>query len=195
VDIIRKGSELAIKNRCDLVIAYGGGSVIDAGKAIAAFANNHGDIYDYLEVVGRGQAITHPALPIIAIPTTAGTGAEVTRNSVLGAPQHKVKVSVRSSYLIPTVALVDPELTYSMPPNITAATGMDALSQLVEPFVSQKSNPFTDMLCRDGITRVADSLKKAYDDGDDQTPGVICVLQACTVGWRLPMQNWERFMG
>lgn len=168
VDLIREGSEQAKTDKCDLVIAFGGGSVIDAGKAIAIFSTNEGDIYDYLEVVGKGLAITRPALPIIAIPTTAGTGTEVTRNAVLGAPDHKVKVSVRSSYLTPKIALIDPELTYSMPANVTASTGMDALTQLIEPFVSLKSNPLTDSLCREGITRVASSLKRAYDDGDDR---------------------------
>lgn len=167
LELVREGSEQVKMSKCKLVIAYGGGSVIDAGKAIAIFATNKGDVLDYLEVIGKGHAITRPALPMIAIPTTAGTGAEVTKNAVLGAPEFKLKVSVRSNFLTPRIALIDPELTYSMPPSVTASTGMDALTQLIEPFVSLKSNPLTDSLCREGINRVAGSLMRAYDDDGD----------------------------
>jgi alcohol dehydrogenase class IV len=146
----------------DCVIALGGGAAIDAGKAIAALATNDGDVFDYLEVIGKGQPLQRAPLPFIAIPTTAGTGAEVTRNAVLHSPEHKVKVSLRSALMLPKVALVDPELAYDLPPEITASTGMDALTQLIEPFVSCRANPLTDALCRDGISRVARSLRAAY---------------------------------
>ncbi len=115
---------------CDLVIAVGGGSVMDAGKAIAALVTNRADILTYLEVIGQGQPLTHPALPIIALPTTAGTGAEVTRNAVLASPEHRVKVSMRSASMLPAIAIVDPELTRHLPPTLTATTGMDALTQV-----------------------------------------------------------------
>ena len=115
------------------MIGFGGGSAIDAAKAIAALAANGGDPLDYLEVVGRGQPLAQPSLPFIAIPTTAGTGAEVTRNAVLASPEHRVKASLRSPLMLPRVALVDPELTYSLPPAVTASTGLDALTQLIEP--------------------------------------------------------------
>jgi alcohol dehydrogenase class IV len=148
-------------------VGIGGGSVIDAGKAIAALAGNPGDVLDYLEVVGGSKALSSPSLPFVAIPTTAGTGAEVTRNAVIMSPEHQVKVSLRSPHMLPRLALVDPELTYSLPPAETAATGLDALTQLIEPFVSIKANPMTDGFCQEGIVRVARSLRSAYQDGSD----------------------------
>ena len=167
-DLARQGARLAIESACDLVIGLGGGSAIDAAKAVAALAANGGDPLDYLEVVGRGQSLTQPSLPCIAIPTTAGTGAEVTRNAVLASPEHGIKASLRSPTMLPRVALVDPELTHSLPPAVTASTGLDALTQLIEPFTSSKANPLTDALCREGMVRVARSLRKAYEDGQDK---------------------------
>jgi alcohol dehydrogenase class IV len=149
------------------VISLGGGSAIDTGKAVSVLVTNPGKVLDYLEVIGRGQALTKPALPLIAIPTTAGTGAEVTRNAVLGSLEHGVKVSLRSSLMLPKAALVDPELTYPLPPNVTAFTGLDAFTQLVEPFVSVAANPLTDALCREGISRASHSLRNAFFKGDD----------------------------
>ncbi len=163
-----EGAQLALERGCDLVIGLGGGSVLDAGKAIAALATNPGDIFDYLEVVGKGQPLLNAPLTYIAIPTTAGTGTEVTRNAVLESPAHGVKVSLRSPLMLPSIALVDPELTYSLPPAITASTGLDALTQLIEPFVSVKANPMTDAICREGIRHAARSLRRAYENGADQ---------------------------
>lgn len=165
IELIRAGIRLAKQERCDVVVSLGGGSVIDAGKAIAVLLTNGGDPLDYIEVIGKGQAITKPGLPFIGIPTTAGTGAEVTRNSVLFSPEHQVKVSLRGQHLLARVALVDPELTYNLPPSITANTGLDALTQLIEPFVSCRANPLTDALCREGMHRVARSLRRAYATG------------------------------
>ncbi|MCD6280209.1 MAG: iron-containing alcohol dehydrogenase, partial [Deltaproteobacteria bacterium] len=164
--IVAEGSRLARLRRCDVVIGMGGGSVIDAGKAIAALVTNHGDIFDFLEVVGKAQTITRPPLPYIAIPTTAGTGAEVTKNAVLVSKEHGVKVSMRSYMLLPRIVVVDPELTYSMPPHVTANTGLDALTQLIEAYVSLNANPITDGMCREGIMRSARSLEIAYRDGN-----------------------------
>lgn len=152
---------------CDFVIGFGGGAALDSAKAIAALLTNKGELLDYLEVIGRAQSLPHPAAPCIAIPTTAGTGSEVTRNAVLASPAHRVKVSLRSPHLLPRLALVDPELTHTLPPATTAATGLDALTQLIEPYVSARSNPLTDALCVDGIRRVARSLRRAVDDGRD----------------------------
>lgn len=152
---------------CDFVVAFGGGSVIDAGKAVAALLTNNRDLMDYLEVIGKGEPLTEDPAPCIAIPTTAGTGAEVTRNSVLLSTEHNVKVSMRHPKMLPTIALVDPELTCSMPPEVTASTGLDAFTQLLESFVSIKANPLTDSLCREGLKRAAHSLKKAYNNGND----------------------------
>ena len=166
-DLARQGARLARESGCDLVIGLGGGSAIDAAKAVAALAANGGDPLDYLEVVGRGRSLTQPSLPCIAIPTTAGTGAEVTRNAVLASPEHGIKASLRSATMLPRLALVDPELTYSLPAAVTASTGLDALTQLIEPFTSSKANPLTDALCREGMMRAARSLRTAYEDGRD----------------------------
>jgi alcohol dehydrogenase class IV len=161
----RDGAEIARANKCDLVIGFGGGSAVDTGKAVAAMATNPGDPLDYLEVVGQNKPLTVPPLPYIAIPTTAGTGAEVTRNAVLASPEHNVKVSMRSPLMLPRLALIDPELSYSLPPEATASTGMDALTQVIEPFVSPGATPMTDAICREGMRR-ARSLQRAYMVGD-----------------------------
>jgi len=149
------------------VIGFGGGSAIDTGKAIAALAANSGEPLDYLEVVGKGESLRNPSLPFIAVPTTAGTGAEVTRNAVLASPQHGVKASLRSPFLLARLAVVDPELTRDLPPALTASTGLDALTQLIEPYVSSRANPMTDPLCLEGMRRAARSLPRAYADGRD----------------------------
>ena len=168
IELILSGVEKAVHAGNDLVIAIGGGSVIDSGKAIAALMTNPGNPLDYLEVVGKGRPIENPPAPFIAMPTTAGTGAEVTRNSVLMSAEHRVKVSMRSRLMLPDIAIVDPELTYSMPPHITAGTGLDALTQLMEAFVSIHATPMTDALCREGIKRAAAALERAYVDGSDK---------------------------
>jgi alcohol dehydrogenase class IV len=167
VETILSGLEQARNEHCDLVIGLGGGSVIDTGKAIAGLMSNPGHIYDYLEVVGKGKPLTNPSAPYIAIPTTAGTGSEVTRNAVITVTDQRVKVSLRSPSMLPRVAIVDPELTYSLPPEITASTGLDALTQLIEPFLSNAANSMTDAICREGLRRAAWSLRRAYENGDD----------------------------
>ncbi|MCJ7738503.1 MAG: iron-containing alcohol dehydrogenase, partial [Anaerolineae bacterium] len=165
--IVQAGAERAREAGCDLVVGCGGGSVIDAGKAIAALLTNGGDPLDYLEVIGRGRPITKRSAPYIAVPTTSGTGAEVTRNAVLASPEHRVKVSLRSPLILPHIAVVDPLLTHSMPPAVTASTGLDALTQVLEPYVSGLANPLTDTICREGLTRAARSLRRAFEDGSD----------------------------
>ena len=163
------GVEQARKAGSDVVVGMGGGSVLDTGKAIAALLTNRGKLLDYLEVIGEGKQILNSPAPYIAVPTTAGTGAEVTRNAVIGSPEHGVKVSMRSPLMLPRIAVVDPELTLSMPPPLTAFTGLDALTQLMEAFVSNKANPLTDGICREGMGKIAGSLRKAFEDGKDQT--------------------------
>ena len=167
VALVEGGVALARGERCDLVVALGGGSVIDAGKAIAALLTNPGDPRDYLEVVGRGKPLAARAAPFVAIPTTAGTGAEVTRNAVLMVEDAAVKVSLRSPLMLPAVALVDPELTYSLPPALTASTGLDALTQCIEPFVTPQASPLTDAVAREGMRRAAGALARAVRDGGD----------------------------
>lgn len=152
---------------CDLVIGLGGGSALDTGKAVAGLAANPGDPLDYLEVVGAGKPLGKPSVPYIAIPTTAGTGAECTRNAVLTVPEKQVKVSLRSPFLLPRLAVVDPELTLSLPPQVTASTGMDALTQVLEPFVCNAPTPLTDTLCRDGVARAGQALRRVYTHGQD----------------------------
>jgi alcohol dehydrogenase class IV len=167
VELVREGARRVLDAHCDVVVSLGGGSVIDAGKAIAAIATNGGEPLDFLEVEGKGRAIAVPPLPFIAAPTTAGTGSEVTRNAVLGSTEHGIKASLRSPFMLPRVALVDPELTYGLPAAVTASTGLDALTQLIEPYVSVRANPLVDAICVDGIRRVAGSLRRAYHDGAD----------------------------
>jgi alcohol dehydrogenase class IV len=167
VELARAGVAAAREHGADVVAAIGGGSVIDLGKAVAMLLGNGGDPLDYLEVVGSGRKITQPAVPLAAVPTTAGTGAEATANAVLASPAHRVKVSLRSTLMIPRIALVDPQLTASCPRPVTAASGLDALTQCLEPFVSARANPLTDGLAREGLRRAAAGLRAAYADGQD----------------------------
>ncbi|MCX7004885.1 MAG: iron-containing alcohol dehydrogenase [bacterium] len=167
VEQVRAWVAQARAAHCDLVIGIGGGSVLDAAKAVAALLTNTGEVFDYLEVIGKGNPLTVPAAPCIAVPTTAGTGAEATCNTVLQATAPHVKVSIRSPLLMPTVALVDPELTVSQPAQVTAAAGMDALTQLLEAFVSTSANPLSDAVCREGLRRIGPALPAVLHDGAD----------------------------
>ncbi len=167
LDQVRQGTQLAREERCDVVVGFGGGSAIDAAKAIAALLASPGDLLDYLEVIGAGRPLAAPSAPFIAVPTTAGTGAEVTRNAVLASPEHRVKASLRSPLMLARLAVVDPELTLNLPPAVTASTGLDALTQLIEPYVSVRANPMTDMFCREGMRRAAAALGRAYENGRD----------------------------
>jgi len=164
-DVAQAGAAAAREHGADVVAAIGGGSVIDAGKAVAMLLGNGGGPLDYLEVVGSGRKITKPSAPLVAVPTTAGTGAEVTANAVLAVPAHGLKASLRSPLMIPRVALVDPGLTVSCPPAVTAASGMDALTQCLEPYVSVRATPLTDGLAREGLRRAAGGLRAAFADG------------------------------
>ncbi len=168
IECIRAAAESARDERSDLVIAIGGGSVIDSGKAIAALLTNPGEPLDYLEVIGSGRPLAHPSAPFIAIPTTAGTGSEVTRNAVLASPEQRVKASLRSAFMLPRVAVIDPELTLGLPRAITASTGLDALTQLIEPYVCSRANPMTDFYCVEGIRRAAHALPRAFSNPADR---------------------------
>lgn len=167
VDQARAGVRFARERGIEAVVAFGGGSALDAGKAIAALVPQPGDAMEYLEVVGEGRPLSVRALPVVALPTTAGTGSEATRNAVLGVPERSVKVSLRHPSMLPAAALVDPLLTHGMPPALTAATGMDALTQLLEPFFSPAASPFTEALCREALPRVAWALPRAFALGSD----------------------------
>jgi alcohol dehydrogenase class IV len=167
VAMVGVGIDEARKSGAQMVIGIGGGSVIDAAKAIAAFVTNSGSLMDHLEVIGGARPLGLPAAPCIAVPTTAGTGSEVTRNSVIASPEHRVKVSLRSHHIMPRTAVVDPALTLSLPPEETAVCGLDALTQLIEPFLSSRANLLTDAICREGMLLAASSLPRAYHDPND----------------------------
>ncbi len=171
-DLIQDLASMARRESCDCVVGFGGGSAIDAAKATAAIAANGGEPLDYLEVVGRGEPLRLPSLPFLAIPTTAGSGAEATRNAVLGVRDRRVKASLRSPFLLARLAIVDPELTYDLPPALTAATGLDALTQLIEPFVSIRANAATDALCRQAIPLAARSLRAAFEGQQAARPAM-----------------------
>ncbi len=174
---VRLGVQRAREEEASIVVAFGGGSALDAGKAIAALVGSGGDPLDYLEVVGRGRPLGKPPLPLVAVPTTAGTGSEVTRNAVLASAEHRVKASLRSPLMLARAAIVDPDLLAGLPPPVVAASGLDAFAQLVEPFVSLRANPLVDALCREGIARSARSLRRAYE-GDRG--------RLCASTWRWP---------
>ena len=167
IDVVNQAKAAALSAGCDLVIGIGGGSVLDSGKAIAALIPNEGEALDYLEVIGKGQTLRQAPIPFIAVPTTAGTGAEVTKNAVLTSPQHRQKVSLRDNCMLADIALLDPMLTGSMPPSVTASTGMDALTQVLEPYVSCFANPLADAFCIQGLRRVGRSLRRVYAAPDD----------------------------
>jgi len=167
ISTIEDGLSLAKSSGSTFVIGYGGGSVLDTAKAISAMMTNSGEVMDYLEVIGGGKKIVNLPAPMVAIPTTAGTGTEVTRNAVIASEAQHVKVSMRSPLMIPKIAIVDPELTKTMPPSVTASTGMDAITQVIEGYVSNKANPMTDALAREGIIRGSKALLTAYQNGSD----------------------------
>jgi alcohol dehydrogenase class IV len=178
--LISKALKNARTFQPDTVIGLGGGSVIDTGKALAALLNNDGELLDYLEIVGKGKPLLHPSIPYMAIPTTAGTGSEVTRNSVIGVPDSAVKVSLRSPYMIPRWAVVDPELTYDLPPEISAYTGMDAFIQCLEAYLSRDANPLSDGIALQGLQRASLSLRAACQPKlDKAAKSDLCVASLC----------------
>lgn len=164
---IESGVALAKQHNADVIVAIGGGSVIDAGKAIAAMSSQPGNLMRYIEVIGEGKPLEAAPLPFIAVPTTAGTGAEATRNAVIASEAHRVKASLRHLAMLPRIALIDPELAVDVPPHVTAASGMDALTQCLEAFVCSRAQPMTDALCLDGIQRAVRSLDRAFQNGRD----------------------------
>ena len=153
----------------EVVVSNGGGSVIDTGKALAILSSNEGELLDYLEVIGKGNPLTEESLPFIAIPTTAGTGSEATRNAVIHDQASGLKVSLRSPLMLPKVAMIDPLLTLGLPPDITASTGMDALTQVIEPLITRKANPITDAICLQAVSIAREALLTAYHDPGNVT--------------------------
>jgi len=179
VDIIEAGVNAARAHRAQVVISLGGGAVIDAGKAIAALVPAQRPMMDHLEVVGRGLALEDDPLPFIAIPTTAGTGAEVTKNSVISVAEHRRKVSLRDVRMLPDLALVDPALTDDTPRGITLASGLDAVTQVIEPYLSNKANRLTDALCRDAILQGMQALVRLMRHEDSAARDDMAWVSLC----------------
>jgi alcohol dehydrogenase class IV len=167
IDAVDRLAELAHTAGCDLVAGAGGGSVLDAAKAVSALLGNHGPVRRYMELVGEGQPLSRPAAPMIALPTTAGSGSEVTHNAVLTCPERKIKASMRSVLMLPRVVLVDPRLAVGLPPAVTASTGLDALTQLMESCASRRATTLTTSLALEGIDLVGRCLRRSCAAGDD----------------------------
>lgn len=180
-----RGAREARAAGCDLVVGLGGGSALDTAKAVACLLGNGGEALDYLEIVGRGRVVAKPSAPCVAVPTTAGTGSEVTRNAVLADAASGVKASLRHESLLPRVALLDPALTRSLPPDVTARTGLDAIVQLIEPYVSKRDHPMIDALALEGLRRAAPALPRAYADGEDAEARADLMLAAAWSGMAL----------
>ena len=154
----------------DFVLAIGGGSAIDLGKAVAAMAVNRegASVADYLEGVGKGLKLSPPPLPVLALPTTAGTGSEATKNAVISSLDPPYKKSLRHDAMLPRIVLVDAELTVSVPPHVTAQTGMDAITQLIETFISCRSKPIPRALALDGLKRALPAIREAFWNGSSR---------------------------
>jgi alcohol dehydrogenase class IV len=160
LDTVERGREALRAGGCTLVVAAGGGSALDVGKAVAGLADGSEPVAHGREVAGLGR-------PCIALPTTSGTGAEVTPNSVLTNTETGKKASIRGHGLLPEVAIVDPELTLSCPPDVTACSGLDALTQAIEAYVSTGANPFSSPMAEEAVLRIAGSLRQVVQDGSD----------------------------
>lgn len=167
VSDVDSATEIARKEQADFIVGLGGGSAIDAAKAVAALVSNGGSALDYMEVVGRGQKLIRPSIPWIAIPTTFGTGAEATKNAVIGAPDRGFKASIRGEQLLAKIVLVDPVLGKDVPSKVIAQSGMDALCQLIESYTSNGAGPMTDGLAMTGLKRAPLALKRAYQNSQD----------------------------
>ncbi len=163
VEYVQEGLNLYRAEGCDFVVAVGGGSPIDTAKAIAVLVTNPGSIEQYK---GIGKIVT-PGVPLVAIPTTAGTGSEATIYTVITDQKTDVKMLIGSPYLMPTIAVVDPMLTVSSPPGVTAATGVDALVHAIEAYVSVKRQPMTDIFCLSAIELISQNIRQAWSNGNN----------------------------
>lgn len=177
--LVEAGLAVARAAEVEVVVAIGGGAVVDGAKALAALVPAPRPMMDHLEVVGRGVPLEVPPLPFIAIPTTAGTGAEATRNAVIGVPEHRRKVSLRDRRMLPRLAVVDPSLTDNCPRGITLASGLDAITQVIEPFVCTRANPLTDALCRDAIPRGFAAIRRLMAGEDPSARDEMAWVSLC----------------
>ncbi|MBU3029374.1 iron-containing alcohol dehydrogenase [Paracoccus marinaquae] len=179
IALIEAGVLAARRADAQVVVAMGGGAVIDAGKAIAALVPATRPLLDHLEVVGQGLPLDHPPLPFVALPTTAGTGAEVTRNAVIAVPEHRRKVSLRDLRMLPHLAIVDPALTDHCPRAVTLASGLDAVTQVIEPYICTRANPLTDALCRDAIPRGLAAIRRLMQAEDPAARDEMAWVSLC----------------
>jgi len=164
LELVEAAVRLCRDKAIDAVVAVGGGSVIDLGKAAAGLAGARGDVLDYLEVVGLGKPLDRDPLPFVAIPTTAGTSAEATKNAVIDVPDKKRKVSLRDARMLADLVIVDPALTDNCPRAVTLASGLDAITQLIEPYLSVKATPFTDGLVDRALPAALTALRRLMED-------------------------------
>ena len=166
LDQLRDARVQARQGRPDCVLAVGGGATIDLGKAIAALVRSESDPAAHLEVIGEGKPIEPDPLPFVAVPTTSGTGAEATRNAVIAVPERAIKVSLRDNRMMPCLAVVDPALTDRAPKHLTLATGLDAITQLIESYLSVRANPVTDALCQNALPGAIAALARLMEAED-----------------------------
>jgi hypothetical protein len=164
---VRAAVEIYRANRCDGLIAVGGGSAIDCAKGVAIAATHEGPLTRYATIEGGSPRITEKVAPVIAVPTTSGTGSEVARGAIIIVDDHR-KLGFHSWHLVPKAAICDPELTLGLPPKLTAATGMDAIAHCMETFMSAAVNPPADGIALDGLERGWGSIERATRDGNDR---------------------------
>lgn len=167
VEQVDEVAGIAIENGCDAVMSIGGGSNIDVGKAVAALITNGTPAIDYMEYVGKGKKVTKEPVPFIAVPTTSGTGSEVTKNAVLGSSVQTFKRSMRSDMMIANLSIIDPVLSAGCPKKVTANSGIDAMTHLIEAYTTWRATPISDGLALKGIELAGKYLQRAYDDGSD----------------------------
>jgi alcohol dehydrogenase class IV len=184
VEGVNRAIDLYRREGCDGVVALGGGSVIDTAKAVAVVAGHPGPITDYM---GKPDSITHSVVPLIAIPTTAGTGSEASRGAGIHPDARSRSNGLNSHYIVPRVAICDPDLTASLPPHLTAGTGMDALSHCVEGFLTTTDNPPGKALALDGVRHVARFIERAVEDGSDREARKGMMLAALEGGMAIQM--------
>jgi alcohol dehydrogenase class IV len=178
VDFVEEGLKSYRESGCDFLLAVGGGSAIDAAKAIAVMATNGGAIEDYQ----GANKVREPGVPLIAVPTTAGTGSEVTQFTIITDTKRDVKMLIASPFLIPRKAIVDPLLTLSMPRGLTAATGVDALTHAIEAYVSVKAQPMSDIFALSAIELISGNLRQAWSNGSNQEAREKTMLGALQAG-------------
>ncbi len=176
----------------DVVLALGGGSAIDLAKALAALATNtEGEsVRDYLEGVGRGLKLLLRPLPVVAMPTTAGTGSEATKNAVISVDSPSVKKSLRDNGMMPRAVVVDPQLAVTLPPKTTAHTGMDAITQLIESYISIRARPIPQALAVGGLKLALPAIVEAVENGTSRRRAKRWPTRRCCLGWRWPIPGW-----